>query len=363
MKHPGSPRLLRATPAIPLPKGLARVGVCLTALVLAGCTTASTQPPLPPTSTITSSATATGVIVYQSDNGLALVRADGTDGHALTTDPPVTGRHPDWSPDGKNVAFEVDEQVDHTTDIWLANSDGTHARRAFNCSTPCESVQNPAWSPDGTHIAYSWGEFPPAVTQDIHILDVTTGREIKKFTFPKFVGVIDPRWSPDGAKIAYTVQRFGGTANAPQLIDGAVGVLDLNGSPGNGHAITPWKILGSYPAWSPAGDQIIFQAGDETPFDLTDPGSGGHTSDLWMVRPDGSELRQLTHQRPADPRLFGPDWGGGPHPIRVAIYATDRSSPILGMLDPDGSHLQPIRDANTGGSIPGAHQRWVASKS
>ena len=45
-------------------------------------------------------------------------------------------------------------------------------------------------------------------------------------------------------RLSQEVQRFGGTADAPQLIDGAVGVLDLNGTPSNGHAITPWKILG-----------------------------------------------------------------------------------------------------------------------
>jgi TolB protein len=357
MMHAGTAR-----PLLPWPKakGSARAGLCLTALVLTGCATASTPPP-PPTSTVTGSATATGWIAYQGDNGLALIRADGTDEHALFSDPSITGNHPDWSPDGKTLAFEIEQKDDGTDDLWLANADGTHLRRIFDCSRPCQSVQNPAWSPDGTQIAYSWGEFAPADTQDIHVLDVATGHEVKKFTFPPLVGVIDPRWSPDGTEIAYTAQRFRTSADATP-VDGAVGLLNVNGKPTNGHPITPWNILGSYPAWSPTGDQIIFQAGDETPFDLKDEGSAGHTSDLWIVRPDGTGLRQLTHQGPTDPRLFGPDWGGGPHPIRVAIYATEGPSLILGMLDPDGSHLQPILDPNTSGTIHGAHPRWVASK-
>jgi len=77
------------------------------------------------------------------------------------------------------------------------------------------------------------------------------------------------------------------------------------------------------PAWSPTGDTIIFQAGDETPFDLKDQGSEGHTSDLWIVRPDGSGPRQLTHQGPTRSTPLRSELGRRTPPHRVTIYATD----------------------------------------
>jgi len=359
---PGERR--RVTPA-------AGLVLCAVSVVLSGCATAAPQSS-PSTSAPTTSARSassapgsatpgspntSGRIVYQSEHGLALVNGDGSNNHLLLADPSVKARHPDWSPDGTTIAYEADDSED-TTDIWLVGGDGANPRRIVDCRRPCSYAQTPAWSPDGTQIAYSRGDFAPSVTQDIRVIDVATGREVKKFTFPAYVGVIDPRWSPDGTKIAYTEQRFQGPAIVAQLIDGAVGLLDVAGSQTNGHPITPWTILGSYPAWSPTGDRIVFQAGDEEPF----PGTAGHVSNIWVVRPDGSGLRQLTHQGSDDPRLFGPDWGGGPHPIRVAIYVPD-SSLVLGMLDPDGSHLQPLTDATTNSSIGGAHQRWTATPS
>lgn len=340
----------------------ARIALAVASIAVAGCSAGPTSSAQTSSATASPTRAGSGRIVYQGD-GLTIVGADGADKHPLLVDGSISGNHPDWSPDGRSIAFEVEEQTDGTGDLWVVRTDGTQPRRIFDCSRPCQLAQSPAWSPDGTRIAYSWSEFPPSVTQEIRVLDMATGRDVETFTFPPFVGVTDPRWSPDGTRIAYTVQRFAGPGDDPHLVDGAVGVLDVSGAPTNGHAITPWRILGSYPAWSPGGDRIIFQAGDETPFDLTDPGSSGHTSDLWIVRPDGSGLRQLTHQRPSDPRLFGPDWGGGPHPIRVAILASNGSSLVLGMLDPDGTHLQPILDGSSGQPLDGAHPRWTSAGS
>jgi TolB protein len=310
------------------------------------------------TSTIaTSPPTQTGRVVYQSDHGLAVMRPDGTDQHLLLA-PAVDGRHPDWSPDGTRLAYEVDETADDTTDIWVSRSDGTDAHKLVDCKRPCSFAAAPAWSPDGTRIAYTYADFPPSVRQDIRIVDVATGRGVRRFTFPDYEGPDSARWSPDGTMIAFTLQRFRPPASNPRLRDGAIGLLNVDGKPANGHAITPWSNLGSYPAWSPNGEEILFQAGDETPIDLTDAGSAGHTSDLWIVRPDGSGLRQLTHQQPGNyPRLITPDWGGGPHPFRVGIFNPIGPSLVLGMLDADGSNLQPITSG--GMSMSGAHPRWI----
>src|SRR5262249_39396199 len=59
--------------------------------------------------------------------------------------------------------------------------------------------------------------------------------------------------------------------------------------------ITPWKLVGSEPDWSPDGAHILFSS---TTADNGDPGPGG--GNLSTVRPDGTGLHQLTHLAPTD---------------------------------------------------------------
>lgn len=84
-------------------------------------------------------------IAFGSDEGLSLVRPDGSDRHTLTT----RWEHssPSWSPDGKRIAF-----ADYV-DIFVVDVDvdGDRPRRLTGNRGP---DLHPAWSPDGSRIAY-----------------------------------------------------------------------------------------------------------------------------------------------------------------------------------------------------------------
>lgn len=59
---------------------------------------------------------------------------------------------PDWSPDGKRIAY-VTEKGTKKADIWVMNADGSDRQKL----TPDEKNYDyfPAWSPDGKYIIYA----------------------------------------------------------------------------------------------------------------------------------------------------------------------------------------------------------------
>jgi Tol biopolymer transport system component len=84
-------------------------------------------------------------------NGITTVNADGSDlpfGTDLTP-----GSHPQWSPDGKQLAFESTQRLARLSDVFVANSNGSGRTNVTNSNLYAET--RPVWSPDGSRIAYN----------------------------------------------------------------------------------------------------------------------------------------------------------------------------------------------------------------
>jgi Tol biopolymer transport system component len=123
--------------------------------------------------------------------------------------------------------------------------------------TPQLGLADPTWRPDGAVIAYTRYErsgFEPA--HRIALYTVKT-KAAKNLTGP---GFSQPSWSPDGRYLAAV--RWSATGRDVVIIDAKTGAQVIAVTK-DGHS---WA-----PAWSPAGDAIVFMtaSGEDLDLDMT----------------------------------------------------------------------------------------------
>jgi Tol biopolymer transport system component len=118
---------------------------------------------------------------------------------------------------------------------------------------------------------------------DVLIMDVRTRRMVEVMNYGWRVAA-DLQWSPDGRYLA--LATFGQQSD--------VYVVDVYG--GKWHNITRDFASDRYPSWSPDGQQLAFFStrGDGLQFDI------------YLVNPDGSNLRRLTYSESSYP-AWSPD--------------------------------------------------------
>jgi len=190
----------------------------------------------------------------------------GQEAPRLTTDNLWTFRQlsaPEWSPDGRQIAFTLGEGETNSSAIFIAEVDGSVRRlslsRPGTPDRPADAVMRTLlpepWTPDGRTLLYMAGG-------DIHAADANTGaaRTLVDFgatspgyTPQQYFNGPDPVLSPDGSKLAYIRES---ELWVLDLKDG--GVRQLTSSHGDG-----WHNL--QPNWSPDGTKILYtaQATDE----------------------------------------------------------------------------------------------------
>ena len=328
------------------------IGPLLALVMLASCSPADVGPRSLPSDTVgapTTGATPTppslpasaarGRIVVDSDLG-GILLVDLTDGSTRRL-VAFGGEQFDADASGDQVVFRDSRHgVNVDDEIWVVGIDGHHARNLTRA--PDSNEWGPAWSPDGSEIAFSSdrGGFPRVYVMNA---DGTGVRRLSD------VEGEYPAWSPDGERIAFASNVGGTTPFGDPAYD--IFVMDASGRNVRNVTSSP-ETYDMYPTWSPDGMWIAFGSTRGTPEDFAPPQydlERRSDSDIWVMRPDGAELRDLT----ADLGRLDtfPDWS----PSSTIVY--DREGAIV-LLDPETSAELDVT-ARTG--VFGGFPAWVAT--
>jgi TolB protein len=231
-----------------------------------------------------------------ADTAIDVMKPDGSERRHAFARPGFSAFSPSWSPTGELIAFSVGRYfrtAGHpAAQVAIMKPDGTGMRMIAD-----DASNNgfPSWSPDGTRIVYK-------KDQHLVIYSVKDG-SLTELTRPGPQYDNFPQWSSTG-RIAFTSNRDGDFEVYTINPDGT-DVRRLTTSPGvDGHEI-----------WSPDGAWIMFSSArmgfkDERPLLERIPQPYG---ELFVMRADGTELRQLTDNQWEDAT---PGWAPAQAPAR-----------------------------------------------
>ena len=136
-----------------------------------------------------------------SNADLMTVRVDGTHERNLTRSPGIADYYAIWSPDGREIVFMRDDSG-LENDIATIRPDGSHLRALTDTPTDEES---PDWSPDGKRIAFHWNVATPGEQWDVYVMRRDGGSPPTRLTT---AGAYNPAWSPDGRKIVFNTDQL-----------------------------------------------------------------------------------------------------------------------------------------------------------
>jgi Tol biopolymer transport system component len=197
------------------------------------------------------------VAVAQRDGPIRIVALDGSS----TSEFVARGSSPSWAPDGRRLAYVLDEEV------WTARPDGSGA---VGLRVTASRV---AWSPTGDNLV-AWD------VRGIRVVD-PRGSEVASADRTGAANVV---WSPDGTRLAFDQ-------------GGDIYLMSLTGHLTH---LVRREDFETAPSWSPDGTSIAFQAlepgNSDWPYLAIAPTDGAKRKALWargykpVWSPDGSAL-------------------------------------------------------------------------
>lgn len=301
---------------------------------------------------------------------------DGSDVQLVATLPTRHYRYPRWSPDNQWIAFQAGDGF--RWDIYVVSVHGDSD--PVPLTNENRFIAGLGWRPDSTGIVFAWSRattvpyLPPLALwevpldrrrpprqltpaeasyeqPDVHESGLVSVSRLQmrfdlwKYPFDSVASdtlrgglrlthqtgqVLTPTAAPDGDHVAY-LSDSGGHAN-----------IWVTSTQGPARQITfeddPTVAIG-VPIWSPDGRWIAF---------VSSRGNVGFTFGVWLVRPDGSELRQLVS------RGLGVAWS----PDGDEIYYVETAQGVMKKVVVSGGEPVTIRSEPVR-NIIGVHDSTV----
>jgi TolB protein len=291
--------------------------------------------------------------VAKTTSAIFTIQPDAKSVHQVTQPPNgADDREPDWSPDGRRIAFERKlpcpaggprDGLNNTCDlVYTVRRNGHELTTLVPCGFDasaafpgnCVGVDDPAWSPDGSKLAFQYNLVDRRYTGSFNLnagvwivnADGTDAHEVTQRT-PGTAWDFGPQWSPDGTKLVFYRADLGIGADA-------VFTVDVDG--GNEFQVTPWQLgAGDHPDWSPDGQWLLFRV---------QPGDG--SSNVYKAHPDGTALTNLTRE-PADGHQYLSS-GFSPDGQLIVSARTPGAGPEgaadIVVMNADGSNVRPVTE-------------------
>ena len=299
-------------------------------------------------------------LVYSMQGSLWKQQIDSTTAEQLTAGPGYDYQ-PDWSPDGRHVAFV--RYLNDALEIYsLDVTSGSVSPLTHNSAVNVE----PRWSPDGQQLAW----VSTQGTGHFHVFTGTPGADgihgaavwperkstIPRYYYSAFDHELSPTWSPDGKELIYV--------GNPETTYGTGGLWRRSRTP-TAQPVpirieeTSWRAR---PSWSPDGKRVVYSSyagrqwhqlwittaaagGDPLPLSF---GEFDATGARWS--PDSSRIAFISNRSGTTEIWLQQVWGGAQRKLQITQkqYLHPMGELLIQTLDQQG---QPIaaRIAVTGG--------------
>ena len=262
-----------------------------------------------------------GRIVFgaPTDQGVQLstVRPNGRDLHQITH---VAGDaiHPDWSPDGRTIVFELDTEAG--ANVAFMGPDGGPIRVVP--APPGTFEGQPSFTPDGRHVLFTQFNGSEEATW-IMRLDGSGRRRITAGPGD----ATDPNAAPDGRSFSYV-----GVHDHNWEVEQALFTSRLDGT-GQRQLTSFDTEVAIKQDWAPDGRRLVFT-------DNADHVNPDRSANLGTIRSDGGGVRSLTHF--TDPEINAYAGSYSPDGRQIVFRYEDHGQYALMTVRPDGSHPRTI---------------------
>lgn len=161
----------------------------------------------------------------------------------LTRSSDANDRSPEWSPDGRSIAYISDKSGEE--EIWVAAQDGSTPPQQITTGSTGQRYR-PIWSPDGKKIAFS--------DKDGKLYVLTVATKLTQTLVDSPIGLITSfEWSPKSGFLAYSMNGTSGVGS----------IYIWSAAENKSYRVTPEMFESGSPAWDTGGDYLYFLSGRE----------------------------------------------------------------------------------------------------